>query len=144
MLSPYTVSQHQRELELLNRLTSAILALKLEAQEGVQAGDIAVPTAYKARYVLIELLGELEQHVETRDSPTPGSDMDAVFSGLARRYVRVNPSDVKDRVGELSRLRDRLDDESRPLRDQDYRLLDQLQAIFQAETAESTRNLYRF
>lgn len=140
----YAIHEHQRELELLNRLTTDILALKLEAQGRVTSESATHPNAHDARPSLIQLLGELERHIESGNSSSLGSDIEPAFLGLTRRFIQVNPSDVQDRLEQLRRLRARLADDAQPLRDRDYHLLDQVQALFQAETAEGMRNLYRF
>ncbi len=137
-------SKQQRDLELLDQLTTTILALKLEpSNEPVQrrAADLGDGDA---RPYLAQLLLELDRHVASMNDLPIGINIDNPLAGMARRFVQVNPSDVQDRLDQLRRLRNRITRRDQPLRDQDFVLLDELQALLEEETAEGVRSLYRF
>jgi hypothetical protein len=144
MTLTYSTYKHQSDQDLLRRVASDILALKLRAQDGVVSAKVSNNAVADARTYLAQLLDELRQHVGTHDRLRPDFDLDVTLTGLAQRFVRVNPSDVSDRLAELERLRSRLIDFTQPLRDRDFTLLDGLQSLLEEETAEGVRSLYRF
>ncbi len=137
-------SKQQRDLELLDRLTTAILMLKLESPSAMAADHRVGPVDFDARSHLVRLLVELDRYVMSMDDLPLGNDVDNPLAGMARRFIQVNPSDVQDRLDQLRRLRDRLAHRTHPLRDQDFVSLDELQALLEEETAGGVRSIYRF
>ncbi len=144
MTSTYSTHKHQSDKDLLRRLASGILTLKLQAQDGVRGDEASATAVRAARADLADLLGEFHQYADAHNHLRPEFDQDVTLSGLAQRFVCVNPSDVQDRLAELARVRSRLSDHAQPLRDRDFILLDGLQSLLEEETAEGVRSLYRF
>ncbi len=131
----YTSYKHQSDQELLSRLSNAILVLKLQAQGRLGQYHLQSQEAEQQRETLVEFLDDLI-------AGTVGGATKLAFAGLADRVVKVNPADVQDRVAELRRLRQRLAG-SEDIRDNDFRIVDSLQALLEAEAAEDVRSLYR-
>ncbi len=143
----YSSYKHQSDQELLDRLGRAILVLKLRAQDRLSAYGLDACDVHEAREHVEHFLDNLArctrlvllEHIDDPD------DVDMAFTGLADRFIDVNPADVPDRIAELIRLRGRLDrDPEAALKERDFRLLDGIQALLEQETSEGVRGLYAF
>jgi len=143
----YSSYKHRSDQDLLDRLGRAIFVLKLQAQDRLPAYRLDARDADEGRAQVEHFLDDLSRcacllTLEHVDDP---AGVDMAFTGLADRFVDVNPADVPHRVAELIRLRDRLDREpDAALKERDFRLLDGLQALLEQETAEGVRGLYAF
>ncbi|MCL4508816.1 MAG: hypothetical protein M1296_04730 [Chloroflexi bacterium] len=131
----YTSYKHQSDQELLSRLSNALLVLKLHVQGRAGQQHAKAQDVPQQRETLVAFLDDLI-------AVTVGGATKLAFAGLADRFVQVNPADVPDRLAELRRLRQRLAS-GQAIRDHDFRILDSLQALLEAEAAEDVRSLYR-
>lgn len=138
----YTSYKHQRDRALLERLSAALLALKLGAQGRLAENGLSNREVAKRRRDLDRFLAALEERVRLLRAEQPAPTVDMGFTGLADRFVRVNEHDVDDRLDELRRIRDELV-HGVPLRPHDFRRLDALHALLEEEAAEGVRGLYR-
>jgi hypothetical protein len=143
----YSSYKHRSDQDLLDRLGRAIFVLKLQAQDRLLAYGLGTRDADDGHAQVEQFLDDLGRCtslliLEPVDDP---EGVNMAFTGLADRFVDVNPADVSDRVAELIRLRDRLDREpDAALKERDFRLLDGIQALLEQETAEGVRGLYAF
>lgn len=138
-----TSFKHQSDQALLERLNHAIFVVKVAAQDKLGPHHIERHEVSQQREVLMRLLGSLDEQVRSRGGGADPSLTTMAFHGVADRFIRINPADVADRLRELQRLRERLSG-VQPLRDRDFRLLDSLQRLLEAEAGEGVRGLYRF
>ena len=130
----YTSYKHQSDQELLSQLSNAILVLKLQAQGRLGQYHVESQAVKQQCETLAGFLDDLI-------ASSVGGATNLAFAGLADRFVKVNPADVQDRVAELRRLRQRLGGRQ-GIRDNDFRTLDSLQTLLEAEAAEDVRSLY--
>lgn len=138
----YTTYKNQSDQQLLDRLSNALFVLKIDAQGQLAEQGLSPADVQQARLALVAFLNDLAARVHLlRREPTEGA-VDLAFTGLADRFIKVNPEDVADRLDELSRARVRLA-AGQPLTELDFYRLDALQALLEEETAESVRGLYR-
>lgn len=138
-----TSFKHQSDQALLERLNHAIFVAKVDAQHKLGPNHIEPHEVSQQREVLASLLGKLDEQVRSHGDEGALSATTMAFRGVADRFVKINPADVSDRLNELQRLQERLSD-AQPLRDRDFRLLDSLQSLLEAEVGEGVRSLYRF
>ncbi len=138
----YTSYKHQCDQELLDGLSSSILALKLEAQGQATDRPTHDQTQSDRRKELEQFLRGLEERVRAVAFLPIDGGVNLPFAGLADRYIALNPQDVRDRLDELDRLRTRLH-RAEPLRPQDFAMLDDLQTLLEEEAAENVRGLFR-
>jgi len=143
----YSSYKHRSDQDLLDRLGRAIFVLKLQAQDRLPAYGMGARDPDEERIHIEHFLDDLSRCVRvlTLEHIDDLEGVDMAFTGLADRFVDVNPADISHRVAELIRLRDRLDREpDGPLKERDFRLLDGIQALLEQETAEGVRGLYAF
>lgn len=138
----YTTYKDQSDQRLLDRLSKALFVLKVAAQERLVEQGLSPADVQQARQALVAFLDDLVARVHLLRAEPTEEAVNLAFTGLADRFVKVNPDDVADRLHELSRARARLA-ASQPLTDLDFRRLDALQALLEEETAERVRGLYR-
>ncbi len=143
----YSSYKHQSDQDLLDRLGRAIFVLKLQAQGRLSDYGLNSHDVDEGRAQAAQFLDDLTRCtklllMEPVDDP---DDVDMAFTSVADRFVDVNPADVSHRIAEVTRLRDKLDNDlDGVLREYDVRVLDGIQALLEQETAEGTRDLYAF
>lgn len=136
--------RQQQNQELLRRLSSGILALKLEAQGRLDADTPGMLDAHTKRRDVADFLADLMSQAGLLAGESGAGGVDLAYSDLADRLVRDAQGGVADRLDQFDRLRRRLLTENDPLTDRDYRLLDRLQTLLEEETADDVRGLFRF
>ncbi|MEL6402963.1 MAG: hypothetical protein AAFR81_01255, partial [Chloroflexota bacterium] len=124
---PYNSFKHQQEKQLLQTMSEAIFALKLNAQDKTHENDITVEDIKQKRVSLADTLNKLIKTIqaialegETQENIL---ELDFSYAGIASNFIKLNPKDVHDRVDELIRLKSKLDDEGELL-PRDFQLLD--------------------
>jgi hypothetical protein len=140
----HTSYKHKIDRELLERLSEAILVLKLHAQNIARVEGLRLIDVNTARQNTADLLGDLAEGVRFLDSGTGSRAMfdgttQLALSGLVDRFVRINPADVQ----ELQKLKGRLV-RGMNLKPRDFKRLDGIQRLLEEEADEATRALYSF
>lgn len=136
--------RQQQNQELLRRLSSGILALKLEAQGHLGARPKVQRDGVHGRQDVAAFLADFTEHLERMVGDKGTGNIDLAYSDLAERLIQDAQGSVADRIDQLDRLRLRLSDGAARLSDRDYRLLDRLQALLEEETVADMRGLFRF
>lgn len=136
----YISRKHQSDQELLDRLSSSILALKMDAQSHQAQPSRQVSST---RNDLVRFLRAVMERVHAVVVGSSDAGIQNQFTGLADRFITVNPHDVRDRLDEVERLCVRLS-ELKPLRPQDFTALDDLQTLLEEEAVDNVRGLFRF
>lgn len=139
----YTTYKDQSDQRLLDRLSDALFVLKVDAQGNLAEQGLSPTDVQASRQTLIAFLDGLVARVRLLRAEPTADAVDLAFTGLADRFVKVNPDDVADRLDELLRAQRRLA-AGQPLTALDFHRLDALQALLEEETAEGVRGLYRF
>ena len=138
----YTNYKSQSDQRLLDRLSDALFVLKVDALGQLAEQGLSPADVQRSRNALMAFLDELVARVQVLRGESAERTVDLAFTGLADRFVKVNPGDVGDRLDELVRARERLLADQ-PVTELDFRRLDALQALLEEETAEGVRGLYR-
>jgi hypothetical protein len=138
----HTSHKNQRDQMLLKELNEAIFVLKLQAQRRLNDQGLRPEDAQQKRIELAKFLLDLEHRVHLLQGSPTNEDIKLAFTGLADQFVKINPSDVPDRLDELERLRKRLESKQE-LKERDFRLLDGLQLLLEKESVKGVRSLYR-
>lgn len=138
-----TSYKHQRDQILLRRLRDALYVLKVQAQQRAAEHAMADEFIDEKRGEISQLLADLEQYIRIflGDSPSAAANLDV--AGLAERFIEAHSHDILDRLDEIGRVRENLDTEQ-TLTDLDFRRLDGVQSLLEAEAAEGVRGLYGF
>jgi hypothetical protein len=138
-----TSHKHQRDQLQLQQLREALYVLKVQAQQRLADYHLTDEIADLKRNDISQLLADLEQHVQLFLDGSSLTTTNLDIAGLADRFIQINPADVRDRIDDLHRLRQRLD-KHLALTERDFRRLDDVQSLLEAEAAEGVRSLYGF
>lgn len=138
-----TSHKHQRDQLQLQQLRDALYVLKVQAQQRMADYHLTDDIVDLKRSDISQLLADLDQHVQLFLDGSSLTTTNLDIAGLADRFIQVNPADVRDRIDDLRRLRQRLDNHL-ALTERDFRRLDDVQSLLEAEAAEGVRSLYGF
>lgn len=134
--------RYEQDQQLLEMLRSAILAVKLQAQDlliGKQKDEIKQDSTQ----ALIDFLIQLEATIAFLHRGEASSDINLSLANLADKFIKVNPNDVEDRVGRVTRMRARLAGKEQLL-DRDFQLLDGIQSLLEDVVVQGIEALFRF